>query len=63
MYTQVTPCEVLTARAPHDQVLAEHSRRDWAAVRKLCGEDYGMPILYEDRVIDHRHSNRGDTLR
>jgi hypothetical protein len=53
MHAQVTPCEKLVAGAPHDQVLAEHPRRDWAAIRELRGKDYGMPILDEDRVIDH----------
>jgi hypothetical protein len=53
MHTQVPPGEELVAGTPHDDVLAEYPGRDWAAVRKLGDKRYGVPIIYQDGVIDH----------
>ena len=55
MHTQVAPREIFVAGTPDDDVLAQHPGRDWATGRKLRDNSYGVPILYEDRVIDHRH--------
>jgi hypothetical protein len=53
MHTQVAPGEELAAGTPDDYVFAEHPSRDRATVRKLCDQRHRVPILYQDRVIDH----------
>jgi hypothetical protein len=58
VHAQVAPREELLAGAPHNEVLAEHPGRNRATVRKLCDKGYGMPILYEYGVIDHRDSSK-----
>src|SRR6267378_760690 len=55
MYTEVTPCDEFTTRSPNHQVLAEHPGRDWATIRKLLDQRYWVPVLNQDRVIDHHY--------
>jgi hypothetical protein len=60
MHAQVAPREELLAGTPHNEVLAEHPSGNRSAVFKVCDERYGMPIVYEDWVIDHRYfSSKG----
>src|SRR6266849_391182 len=57
MHAQVAPREELPAGTPHDDVLAEHPGRNRSTIRKLCDKRYGVPILHEDRVVNHGHSS------
>jgi shikimate kinase len=59
MHAQVAPREELVAGTPHNEVLAEHAGRNRPTVFKLCDKRDGVPIIYEDRVIDHRDSSSG----
>jgi hypothetical protein len=54
MHTEVAPCKELASGSPNDEVLAEHPSRYWAAVLELFDNRDGVPIFYENRVIDHR---------
>jgi hypothetical protein len=58
MNAEVAPGEELAAGAPDDKVFAEHPGRDRATIDKLFDKRDGVPILYEDRVIDHRYSGQ-----
>jgi hypothetical protein len=57
MHAQIAPREELAAGTPHNQVLAEHSGRDRATSRELFNKSYRVPVLYKDRVIEHRNSS------
>src|SRR5713101_7985955 len=57
MHAQVTPREELFAGTPHHEVLAEHPGGNRSTVCQLRDKRYGVPIVYEDRVIDHRDSS------
>jgi hypothetical protein len=57
MHAEVAPREELAAGTPHDEVFAEHSGRNRATSRKLFNQSYGVPVLYQDRVIEHRNSS------
>jgi hypothetical protein len=60
MHAQVAPREELLAGTPHNEVLAEHPSGNRSTIFKVCDERYRMPIVYEDRVIDHRYlSSKG----
>src|SRR5437868_4120154 len=53
MHAEVAPCEVLVARPPEDQVLAEQPGRDRAAAREVLDPGDRVPVLDQNRVIDH----------
>jgi hypothetical protein len=61
MHAQVAPREELTAGTPHNEVLTEDSGRDRATSRELFNKSYGVPVLYQDRVIEHRNSSNEQT--
>jgi hypothetical protein len=58
MNAEVAPREELAAGAPDNEVFAEYPGRDGATIGKLFDTRYGMPILDEDGVIDHRYSGQ-----
>jgi hypothetical protein len=63
VHAQVAPSEELISGTPYNEVLAEHPSRNRSTFCKVCDKRYGVPIVYEDWVIDHRYSSRERTLR
>jgi hypothetical protein len=57
MHAQVAPREELLAGTPHDEVLAEQPGCNRSTVCKVRHESYGVPIVNEDWVINHRYSS------
>jgi len=58
MHAQVAPGIELVTRAPHHQVLAEQSCGKRSTAGEVFDAGYRMPIVDEDRVVDHRPSSR-----
>jgi len=53
MDAEVAPREKLVSRAPEHEVLTEEARRDRSTGGKVLQASDRMPVLDEDRVVDH----------
>src|SRR5438874_12528074 len=53
MHAEVAPGMKLLPRAPDDEVSAEGPTRQRSAVREVLDARYGMPVLDQDRVVEH----------
>src|SRR5438105_11044776 len=59
VHTQVPPGEVLRARTPQDDVLAQETRTTRPTRSELDNARHRVPVIDEDRIVDH---GSGQTL-